>query len=236
MSVRIYTLIFSSVLSVLLAQLANAESFNFCYERWKPFAYVDENGRFAGESIELIRKSVAQANITVNFKELPFARCIAAVSAGQFDFILHSDKNESLPFIDIPINNWQITLAFHRDSQIKNLKIPQNTKVMLSWDYQYPAEVMGYLSDQHARLVKTKYYAKDDESTRLLFQHLIINRVDAMLVDRVWAEYKIALLGLPLRTSNEDLYVEPQFVAYSPKEVAKAKRLEHLLREMLKQR
>ena len=222
-----------SFLALTFSNALSAETFRFCYERWKPFSYLNDQGQYVGESIDLVKRAIAQSNITVSFKELPFARCIAAVTAGQFDFVLHSDKNEALPFVPVPINDWKITLVFHQDSKLNNDNLLPNTKVMLSWDYQYPDEVMQYLVSNDARLVKTKYYAKDDKSTRLLFQHLVLKRVDAMLVDRAWAEYKIKHLGLPLRISPDDVYIEPQFVGYYPNGEAKAKRLERLLRQAL---
>lgn len=219
----------------LYATNCQAETFRFCFERWEPYAYTDNKKGVTGESIELVKLAAKIGGANVSFSELPFVRCLAAVDAGQFDFVLHTDKYESIPFIELPINYWHLTFAVLNASAINSLNFDDKKRVLVSWSYHYPTEVTTFLTAKEAKLIKAKHYTKDKASVLALFQHLLHERVDLMLVDRVWADKKISELQLPVRLLEETVYSAPQYVGFFKGDLPKAKRFERLLEKALVQ-
>ncbi|KNC68284.1 hypothetical protein AC626_05525, partial [Pseudoalteromonas rubra] len=67
-----------------------------CFERWRPFSFIDQNGVARGMEVDLLKAAAKSINRSVEFTELPFKRCIANVKFGSTDFSLHVDKTDGL--------------------------------------------------------------------------------------------------------------------------------------------
>ncbi len=212
------------------------EVYTFCFERWKPYSFNNQQGKAVGESITLVKRATDFLGVKAEFKELPFARCLASVTSGKIMFAMHTDETESLPYIDTPISDWQLALAVTSDSHVSDLslKMFKSLKVLVARSYQYPDKVDEFLTHINAKVKKANYYTQSDEDTRKLFNHLIYGRVEAMIVDRVWASKMKDELNLPIKLLTQDLYVQPQYIGYQNGQAKRALKLKSALDMVIK--
>ena len=64
-----------------------------------------------GIEVDLIRYALSHSGTDVIFTELPYKRCVEAVSQGKRDFTLHVDETDGLAMLDQSFVNWELTLA-----------------------------------------------------------------------------------------------------------------------------
>ncbi|TMO49951.1 hypothetical protein CWC24_00600 [Pseudoalteromonas ruthenica] len=64
-----------------------------------------------GIEVDLIRYALSHSGTDVIFTELPYKRCVEAVTQGKFDFTLHVDETDGLAMLDQSFVNWELTLA-----------------------------------------------------------------------------------------------------------------------------
>ena len=193
-----------------------AQKLSFCYETWHPFAYVNEAGKAAGEHIELLEQALAITEYQVVFTELPFMRCLKQVRNGQIDFALHVDEEDNFELINHPIGSWDLLLVYKYGQQ-KRLSVNEknrSAKVLIARDYAYPQVVLDTLSVMAVEIIKESFYINKPEQVKRLFKLLDAGFVDAILVDKSWAEYEMSRQTIQVTLSEEILYSQPQYIGY----------------------
>ncbi|MCG7534296.1 transporter substrate-binding domain-containing protein [Pseudoalteromonas sp. OOF1S-7] len=199
-----------------------------CFERWRPFSYTDQSGVARGQEVELIRAAARTMNRTVEFSELPFKRCVANVKFGSTDFSLHVDKTDGLAIFSDSATSWQLSLAVsaERFNSMKDFRQIDTPRIMLATEYPYPKAVYRKLEALNARLVRRSYYEESDEHAKTFFNILSTARVDAMLVDKLWAQHMVKRFNLPVVILAQDFHSEPQYIGYRHSNALLARQLE----------
>lgn len=211
----IYWVLFSVTVSF---SAQTSQDYRFCFEHWYPYSYIGSDGKYVGESIDLLRKLTKEMSQPASFVELPFARCRESVLAGDIPFILHTDPTEPISRINVPINDWRLTLAVSVDSNLtfSTLKQYDNLKVMIARTYGYPKEVMAFLASNKMKIIHSKFHTNNETQARALFAKLLLGHVDGIVVDRVWADAMREKYSIPFRLLSEDIHVEPQYIGFHP--------------------
>ncbi|MCF2909515.1 transporter substrate-binding domain-containing protein [Pseudoalteromonas sp. DL2-H2.2] len=208
-----------------------SEPITVCFERWRPFSYTDSGGVARGQEVDLIRAAARSMGRTVEFNELPFKRCVASVKYGSTDFSLHVDKTDGLAIFSDSATFWQLSLAvsatrFQSSDDFRHLDTP---RIMLATEYPYPKAVYQKLEALNARLVRRSYYEENDEHAKTFFNILSTARVDAILVDKLWAEHIVNRFRLPVVILAQDFHSEPQYIGYRHSNSELARQLESAL-------
>lgn len=212
-------------------RVLSSQDFRFCFEHWYPYSYLDESGKKKGESIELLRKLIKEMPEGVSFTELPFAQCRQSVLAGEIPFILHTDPTEPISRINVPINDWRLTLAVSVNSDMtsSNLKDNAPIRVMIARTYGYPKQVMTFIEENKMKIIYSKFHTNNEAQARALFAKLLLGHVDAIIVDRVWAEAMRDKYSIPIRLLEKDIHIEPQYIGFHPSVEEKAQALKDAL-------
>ncbi|MCO7189006.1 MULTISPECIES: transporter substrate-binding domain-containing protein [unclassified Pseudoalteromonas] len=202
-----------------------------CFERWRPFSFIDQGGIARGQEVDLIKAAAQALNRTVEFSELPFKRCVANVKFGSTDFSLHVDKTDGLAIFSDTTTFWQLSLAVSaaRFQTLDDFKTISTPRIMLATEYPYPKAVYRKLEALDARLVRRSYYEENDEHAKTFFEILTTKRVDAMLVDKQWAQHMIDKFDLPVNLLAQEFHREPQFIGYRHNNAHLAQQLEAAL-------
>ncbi|MDK2126173.1 substrate-binding periplasmic protein [Parachitinimonas caeni] len=104
-------------------------------EDWPPLLYETEPGKgntqLRGFSVELLSAILAEHGVHLRIVRQPFARCMAAVKAGQFDMLLHASSNPVRLqdyHLTHPIFSLTPALLYHRTRH--NLSLLKTTQVL----------------------------------------------------------------------------------------------------------
>ncbi|MEC4091745.1 transporter substrate-binding domain-containing protein [Pseudoalteromonas rubra] len=199
-----------------------------CFERWRPFSFIDQSGVARGMEVDLIKAAAKSINRRVEFTELPFKRCIANVKYGSTDFSLHVDKTDGLETFSDSATSWQLSLAVSADrlKSSDDFNRIDTPRIMLATEYPYPKAVYRKLEALNARLVRRSYYEENDEHAKTFFSILATARVDAILVDKQWALHMIKKFNLPVLILAQDFHSEPQYIGYRHSNARLASQLE----------
>ncbi len=218
-----------SVPSRLLADDKIAMS--FCYEEWRPYAFLDESKQDNGVTIDYLKQKLIAANIRYKFSELPFHLCKQAVISKKIDFILHVDENDNLALIKEPISDWELTFAVTRENELtfEEIIASQNLRIIIARSYNYPKVLEEKMIEMSAKIVKVSFYTGEATATKRLFHRLTAGQGDTMVVDRVWAQQIIKQNQLPIKVFDKLIVSVPQYIGYSTENQVAAQRLESLL-------
>ena len=207
---------------------------NICFERWWPYSFSDETGFATGIEVEIIRHALRDSGFRATFHELPYRRCLAGVRDKSFDFTLYVDRSDNLPILDISFTTWKLALAvkqgrFTNYAELLDLAAP---KIMISDEYSYPNAVTQRLVKINAAIIKRSYYEQNHADGRRFFSVLQSNRVDAVLVDKVWAMEIIRHHKLPVYLLPQAFHFEQQYMGYHKDNQALANHMETLLKQV----
>ncbi|MEJ6476238.1 substrate-binding periplasmic protein [Pseudoalteromonas piscicida] len=232
------TFLFLLIAIACTAMQAKAENkdIHICFERWWPYSYFDKHKQAKGIEVDIIKAALATSHYRVTFYELPYRRCLAGVTDGLFDFTLHVDSADGFSTISTSFTTWQLSLAvkqgrFTNPDDFYQLNAP---RVMISEDYSYPEAVLMGLKKINAAIVKRSFYEQNHEDGKNFFSVLSNNRVDAVLVDKIWALEMIKHHQLAVTFLPRPFHAEPQFMGYKTSNEVDAKQVESLLKKVPK--
>ncbi|NMP31813.1 transporter substrate-binding domain-containing protein [Thalassotalea sp. M1531] len=203
-----------------------------CFEEWSPYAFVGKNGEATGSSIEFLQRKVKDFNYFISYKQLPHARCVELVKNKEFDFVLHVDKADGVALIEHPIADWELTLAVVPNSPIAMKADHSSNKIKLltARGYEYPEKVAEIINSEQFEVSTASFNSEKPESIKRLFSILTSGRVDAILIDKKWADLVIAKYNINATTLDYTLHKEPQYIGYHPDNKIKAALLAKALR------
>lgn len=207
--------------------------YRFCFERWWPHSFLDQYGNAQGIEIELLKAVSEEHNLTIEFSELPYQRCLDSVKNGTIDFALHIDKADDLLMLDNSYTSWSLSFAVKqgRFASIADF-IGSAPSVMMAVEYTYPDEIYQKLKKMNAIIVERSFYEQTDEDAKHFFSVLNNERIDAVLVDRRWATKMINNYQIPVVVLPEVLHEEPQFMGYMEYNRFKAAKLTKMLNSL----
>jgi len=203
------------ILTLVFSMPMTGQTFKVCYEEWRPYAYT-ENNTSVGTIINKMQQVSLKHDLTFEFLELPHSRCLKSVDDGVNDLVLFVDQNDGYEMFPSAISYWHITLAIRESDEYLKLFDPKIAarRIMVSREYHYDNSVYLALESLKARVVKGSYYAISENEIRNLFRFLSGGQVDAIMIDRTWANLMIQRYDLPVKLVPEFLISEPQFVGY----------------------
>lgn len=190
------------------------DSISFCYEEWTPYAYR-EKGKSRGEIIERLIRNLRSHSVTAEFYEYPFSRCVFEVREGRVDFSLFVDHNDNLKIIEHNIVNWQLAVVSSNKILTKKRFLENGSGVIISNDYEYPEKVKLMLDSNNKQVFPTSYFVTNELEIRALFNLIIKQHAEHMVVDKVWAQNLIKKHQLSVVVSDWNLTSVPQYIGYS---------------------
>lgn len=191
---------------------------NVCYEEWRPYAYKTKSGIYTGVILDKLLKTAKSTDIQLVLHELPHTRCIEAVKGKKMDFALFVDVNDGLNLLNKKLSTWELAIATRAGempSEEQKLSAQYIKNITIARDYVYPEALNKLLVQLNKPIIKVSHYVQQKEDAYRIFRALLDYRVDAMVVDRVWANNVKSELSLPFEVSTWTLHKEPQFVGYS---------------------
>ena len=154
-------------------------------------------------------------------------RCLKQVKNGQIDFVLHVDETDNFELINHPIGSWDLLLVY-KFGQQKRLSVNEknrSAKVLIARDYAYPQVVLDTLNTMAVEIIQKSFYTSNTEEVKRLFKLLEAGFVDAILVDKSWAEYEMSRQNIQVTLSEEILYSQPQYIGYVDRNRATAQKV-----------
>lgn len=110
------------LLAVVFSTLSFAgEKLNICMDKnlWYPFTFV-ESGKASGLHIDIITKALTDLGYEVNYKPLPWKRCVASAKEGKFDAIaVASYKDKRAEFLNFPADAATSKKSIERVMQVE---------------------------------------------------------------------------------------------------------------------
>jgi ABC-type amino acid transport substrate-binding protein len=194
----------------------NTKSFSFCFEIWRPFSYVNENGLADGQHIIMLKRAVDSLNYQSTFVELPFKRCLKKVQLGDIDFAIHVDETDGVKLIDYPMGSWDLFFAYgnkQKAAQPFNRNNEQS-KILIAHDYVYPEKVIDILNSMSVEILTESFYTCTESEVKNLFKLVESGMVDAILVDKSWAQYELSKQNINVVLGDTLLYSQLQFIGY----------------------
>jgi len=231
MRITLFKCLVIFIYSIGIAHANNsATKLSFCFEVWQPFAYLNEQGDAAGEHIAFLQNAAEPYGFQLSFNEMPFKRCLKEVKQGHIDFAMHVDENDGVQLIDHPMGSWDLLFAYKdKDSrrQIKN----KDRKILVARDYAYPKKVMDKLNSMSVQVVTESFYTRTPYEVKKLFKLVESGFVDAILVDKSWAQYELSKQEINVVLDDEVLYSQPYYFGYAKGNEEKADFLLQALKE-----
>jgi len=206
---------------------------NVCYEEWRPYAYKTKSGIYTGIILDKLLNTAKNNDIQLRLHELPHPRCIESVKSNKMDFALFVDNNDGLKLLNKKLSNWELAIATRvgeMPSEEQKLVAQHINKITIARDYVYPDALNDLLAQLQKPVIKVSHYIQKKEDAYRIFRALLDYRVDAMVVDRVWANNVKSELSLPFEVSTWTLHKEPQFVGYSYQSAQKESAINTLLK------
>ncbi|AUJ71872.1 MULTISPECIES: transporter substrate-binding domain-containing protein [unclassified Pseudoalteromonas] len=228
---RIFFILLLTLSSICTQAKTDSRAVHICFERWWPYSFVNEQKQVRGIEVDIIKSALIGTPYRVTFHELPYRRCLAGVADGTFDFTLHVDEADGFPIIDVSFTTWLLSLAvkqgrFSNPDDFYQLAAP---RVMISEDYSYPEAAVQGLKKINAAIVRRSFYEQNHDDGKKFFSVLNNNRVDAILVDKVWALEMIRRHQLEVTFLPRPFHAEQQFMGYNIANQTMARRIESLL-------
>ncbi|WP_440056918.1 substrate-binding periplasmic protein (plasmid) [Pseudoalteromonas sp. T1lg65] len=187
-----------------------------CFERWWPYSFVDDNKLPTGIEVEIIKTALGNSPYALSFYERPYRRCLSGVQNNEFDFTLHVDKSDDLPTVSVSFTTWQLAFAVKRGrfKTLGEIIRLQSPKLMISEEYTYPDVVVKKLNKLKFLLIKRSYYEENHGDGIKFFSVLDNHRVDAILVDKIWASEMIRSHQLNVELLSTPLHSEKQYMGF----------------------
>ncbi|GEM_PF-654990 len=216
-----YLLIFNVViLSILcIAKLGEANSnIKICYESWEPYYWQDQKNNFTGPVIDIVNNIYQKQGFTIEYTELPFARCLANLKAGIFDgFLSVSPTVTNVRMSKHPIAYWTLNAIVRSNDSFEHfLSMAQfsHYRVLLHQDYDYPTAITDYHHSWKS-VIPFTYKAKG----RFLgqsrpYRMIARQRADVLFEDFWTASSIIRTRKLDLKILQPSIAIEPNYLAF----------------------
>jgi polar amino acid transport system substrate-binding protein len=133
---RIITFVFVSLVASNVAIAGG--TINVCSDKnlWYPFTFVEE-GEAVGLQIDIISKALSNLGYDVNYKPLPWKRCLSSAESGEFDAVATASyKDKRAAFLNYPSDASSVKKSAHRVMQVEYVVV-----TAASNSYQYAGDI-----------------------------------------------------------------------------------------------
>ena len=179
---------------------------------WYPYS-AKRNGQAEGLAVDIVRAAFAAAGVTVEFKTMPYARCMQAVRQGVelgcFDTLKDASTRDDYLFHEQPL--FKATIAIYAPAAFAgsvNAQQLAGHSVGLTNGYTYGNEV-----EQDTRMLKDKAVSDLASLRKLVAGRLDYALVYTRVADQLQREYGHELSGRLFRVGT--VIENPLFVSFS---------------------
>ncbi|MDC8832195.1 substrate-binding periplasmic protein [Alteromonas gilva] len=153
---------------------------------WKPYIYVNAQGKVAGTDYDLLRKTLQQSDVTLRTENLPEQRLAKLIEEGSVGVILGAafttDRHKH-NYFSIPYRRETIVLGFRRSRHSAYSKA--SITDVLAADKLVALNRSGWFGEVLSDQLLTRYNNNivHAEGTQRRLQLLMLDRVDAVVGD-----------------------------------------------------
>ena len=151
---------------------------------WKPFSYIDDNGRLMGTDVDILRNTLTRMNYALNYiPDIPQRRFIDTTGKLGFNALLGAtytpERAEKYHFSD-PYRSEKVVVFFLDDE----LEQVQSLEELLSKGYVGALNLGAYYGDEFEHL-RVQYYHSlfHNETPPRRLKQLLAGRVDFVIDD-----------------------------------------------------
>lgn len=210
------------------------ETIRVCFENWSPYYESTTEGGLKGPVFEIIDRISAEVNVTVEYSELPYTRCLLEVRNNRFDMILLSSPGVAgVIESKTPLAFWNLMAVVKKGSGHKEFASMLQFKgknVGTFAGYLYPPAISSFRS-LWALEVKIHYNEKTDSEQVRVFRLIERNRIDVAFLDLAWIHSILAKNALKIEILHPPVHSDPSMIGYAPK----SKKIALLFEERLAQ-
>lgn len=217
------------VAAILLCPLpvpaAGEDRVIFCFNAWPPFAYQVDDA-IVGISVDLINEAARRLEITVEYRELPWNRCLQYVKDGSVHAVVDAAERED--FIQGPtsLSIYSDTLWVHLSSPTESPKDLKNARIGLVDGYQYSDK----LTDMIDRLGMSTELSVDDPAN---LRKLAFRRTDVAIADLVGTIAYTKQHRLNLRPLLPPVSYDPLYLSFHSNFGEQQQRFDQVFRVLL---
>jgi len=176
------TLFAACALLSLAATPATACTLSMGWEEWQPYQY-QQNGQLTGLDIDLVNAIAEEADCSVTFTEVPWARHLDRLAKGDLQLAAGASRTperEGFAHFSAPYRTEAVALLTRSDAAYDDLKamLAAGGRLGVVREYEYGDAVADLIdSTAYGALVS----AVDSDSTN--YKKLLAGRIDGMLLD-----------------------------------------------------
>ncbi|WP_179188727.1 substrate-binding periplasmic protein [Kiloniella majae] len=200
-------------------QFTNADSkkISACYDGWEPFYYGTAEGESGGTVVALLNEIAAETGYEIQFRLLPFKRCLKQVSRGKIDFVMVTGSATDVLMGRTSLVTWQIGAIVRKDypkNHITGLSEFKGKKVLQVQEYEYPKNIRDFAP--YWRVSKVGYFNGDDlDVVPHAFSMVENGQVVTFLEDIIFSEKIIKDNDLDLKVLKPAVAFEKNYLAYA---------------------
>lgn len=196
-------------------QAPKAEIIKVCYETWKPYIFVNDQGHVSGIGHDLLSAAAIDLGHEVTYIAQPFKRCLAEVRAGRMDILLSVSKGKERVVESSTVSAyWALSAIVRLDPLLTEPVSPEQLsgkRVLLIDGYLYPPTLHEWLL-KNTRITYVNYGA--DDAGLIPFRMIEFKRADVFIEDMSWSRTIISKSMLKLRVLAPPLAVVPNVIGY----------------------
>ena len=196
---------------------AESKQITACYDGWEPFYYANSEYEAGGVVVTLLNEIASETGFEIQFRLLPFKRCMKQVSQGKIDILMVTGSTTGVLMGRTPLVTWQIGAVVKKDypkNHITGLSVFKGKKVLQVLDYEYPEKIRNF--DPYWKVSKVGYFNGDNpDVVPHAFTMIETGQGDTFLEDIIFSEKIIKENDLNLKVLKPAIASEKNYLAYA---------------------
>ncbi|MFD2205644.1 substrate-binding periplasmic protein [Kiloniella antarctica] len=207
-------------LSVFYPQISNAKEklIKACHDGWPPFYYATSEYEAGGVVVSLLNEIAAETGYEIQYRLLPFKRCLKQVEEGEIDFIMAtSNDGDNVLMGRTSLATWQVGAIVHQNysqEQFFGLEDFSGEKVLLIQEYVYPEIIRKFAPNWI--ISDVGYFNSDDlDSIPHPFTMIENGQATVFFEDIVYSQKIITDNKLKLKVLKPAVAFENHYIGYA---------------------
>ena len=196
---------------------AESKQITACYDGWEPFYYANSEYEAGGVVVTLLNEIARETGYEIQFRLLPFKRCMKQVSKGKIDILMVTGFTTDVLMGRTSLVTWQVGAVVKKDypkNHITGLSEFKGKKVLQSLDYEYPEKIRNFAP--YWKVSKVGYINGDNpDVVPHAFTMVEKGQVDTFLEDIIFSEKIIQDNDLNLKVLKPAVAFEKNYLAYA---------------------
>ncbi|MEH6631382.1 MAG: transporter substrate-binding domain-containing protein [Halopseudomonas aestusnigri] len=217
-------------------QTSNAEvkSIKACHDGWPPFYYATSEYKAGGVVVTLLDEIAAETGYEIEYRLLPFKRCLKQVEQGKIDFIMvTSNHGDNVLMGQTSLATWQIGAVVHKnypEDHFINLEKFSGEKVLQIQEYVYPEKIRNFAPNW--KVSDVGYFNSDDlDSIPHPFTMIENGQATVFFEDTVFSQKIINDNGMNLKVLKPAVVLENHYIGYALGREKLYRKFEYALRK-----